>query len=423
MAESTFSRDSLSEYEKGPQVKVSDKVNPFRGAKPAQAADAAAVAAVASGQNLDATPGGAPAAAAAAPDVSADDPPVVDEDGTLGDPTESGEGTLDEPADPSPAIDDPDVVADPAADLTGGEPVVEEPVAQAPAKGSAQERIVELVDRLEGTTIFAKSMQDQLKATLEENARLRAGAPASVAVPPAARAPTPPVAEEVAGPMPSMADPDIAYDDDKYREKMTEWSKKNARIAAREAIREMSGVTEAQRVASEVDAKVDAYAKDHPEFKETVIDNQVLKANQLHPIAGQAVAKSPYTAELLMKFGQDPAFAIRVAKMSPDQQLMTVGELVADIKAEKKAAATSNPNPKPPVPSKTRNPAPQGGAKPVPQKSISNAPPPPRPTVGGGRVGQFNPLEPNTTMADFVAEHRKGKEAARAANRRQRGLS
>ena len=50
-----FSREDLESYEKQPQKQVDDKLNPFRGATPARAADAAAVAAVAAGQNVDAT--------------------------------------------------------------------------------------------------------------------------------------------------------------------------------------------------------------------------------------------------------------------------------------------------------------------------------------------------------------------------------
>ena len=86
-----FTREDLERYEKAPQKQVDDKVNPFRGATPARAADPAAVAAVASGQNVDATPGGSAAAAASDPLVD-DDAPVVDEDGTLGDQTGSVKG-------------------------------------------------------------------------------------------------------------------------------------------------------------------------------------------------------------------------------------------------------------------------------------------------------------------------------------------
>src|ERR1700674_1072598 len=137
-----FTRDELAAYEKKPQEKISDKANPFRGATPAPAASAAAVAAVAAGQ-IDATPGGAPAAAVATTDPLVDDSPVVDEDGTLGDLTESGEGTSDVQSEESSASAvDPGDEPDPNTDLTGEPPAEEEADARpAPKKGSAAESI------------------------------------------------------------------------------------------------------------------------------------------------------------------------------------------------------------------------------------------------------------------------------------------
>src|ERR1700691_3729558 len=148
-----FSREDLENYEKQPQKQVDDKLNPFRGATPARAADAAAVAAVAAGQ-VDATPGGKAVAAASDPLID-EDAPIVDEDGTLGDPTDSGEGTSDENAGTSTADVDLSDETDPNTDLTGEQPDVEASTARpAPKKGSAEERIVELNDLLEGTKIF-----------------------------------------------------------------------------------------------------------------------------------------------------------------------------------------------------------------------------------------------------------------------------
>jgi hypothetical protein len=198
---------ALEAYESKPQTQISDKVNPFRGATPAKAADPSAIAAVAAG-NIEATPGGAPVQAVADSDPLTDDSPVVDEDGTLGDPTDSGEGTSDENADPSPATDDPSVDPDPNADLTTSEEEVE----QAPKKGSAAERIVELNDIAEGRKLYAEAKEREASELRAELERLR----------PAAAAPVPaPVVEEKDEPMPDMSDEDIAFDNDTYRVKMT----------------------------------------------------------------------------------------------------------------------------------------------------------------------------------------------------------
>ena len=125
-----FSRDDLKKYESQTQKQIDDKVSPFRGATPAKAADAAAVAAVASG-HVDATPGGAPRAQVQA--VTDDNSPFVDEDGTLGDPTDSGEGTSDGTSDSSTDLVGHGDDADPNADLAG-EPPVEGEGEPAPAK-------------------------------------------------------------------------------------------------------------------------------------------------------------------------------------------------------------------------------------------------------------------------------------------------
>jgi hypothetical protein len=399
-----FTREQLEAYEKQPQKPIDDKVNPFRGATPAQAADAAAVAAVAAGQT-DATPGGTPAAAAAPAVVSDDDSPVViDEDGNLGDPTVSGEGTSDEHADPSTASADPSGEPDPNTDLTGEPAAVEEaPTQPAPKKGSAAERIVELADLMEGYKVFGKHMQDQLVEANRELARLRGGGTAAPSAPAPAVAPP---AAEVDEPMPDMSDADVAFDNDKYRAKMAKWTKAQAAAAARAAVREVTGVDAAKKLEVEVDNKIKAFEKEHPDFKAVVNDNPVLASNQLAPDAGRIVAESEHTAELLYRFGKDAGLAIRVARQSPAQQLVTIGRMIAEIESSKKGG-----------------PAPQSGAKPGKQKSITQAPPPPRPTPAAGRPTARDVTDPAMDMDEFARRHRESKQQGRAQARKLRGLN
>src|ERR1700689_93499 len=305
-----FSREDLEKYEKGPQKQVDDKLNPFRGATPARAADAAAVAAVAAGQNVDATPGGSAAAAASDPLVD-EEAPIVDEDGTLGDQTDSGEGTSDEDAESSTASADLSGESDPNTDLTGETGGEEAPTARpAPKKGSAEERIVELNDLLEGTKIFGKHMQSQLKDALSELERLKGGGKPTAEQTTAAAAPS--VVED--DPMPDLADADIAFDNDKYRAKMQKWSRDQAKIAAREIVREMTGADEAQKRRATVEKKIEEFAKTHKDYTAVVTNNPILAANQLCPDAGIAVAQSDHVARLLYEFGKDTALAIRTAK-------------------------------------------------------------------------------------------------------------
>jgi hypothetical protein len=396
-----FSREDLAAYEKGPQKTVDDKVNPFRGATPAKAADAASVAAVAAGQ-IDATPGGAAAAADTAPLV--DDSPVVDEDGTIGDPTESGEGTSDENSEGSSASAvDPGDEADPNTDLTGEEATEEVAARPAPKKGSAQERIVEALDLADGYKEFGRHMQEQLKEALTENARLRGGGTATPTT--AVAAPPAPVEDT---PMPDMADADINFDADKYRTKMQKWVKDQVKSGTAQALREATGVDRAEKVRSEVEQKCTTFAKEHPDFEKIVTKNPVLAQNQLAPDAGFAVAQSEHTADLLYQFGKDAGLAIRVARQSPAQQLLTIGRMIEKIEAEKAAAKPATTS---------------GSAKPAPKKSITQAPPPPSATRAAGRAAARDVLDPGTSMDEFARQHRAGKQSARETSRKARGLN
>ena len=400
-----FTRDDLENYEKQPQKQVDDKLNPFRGATPARAADAAAVAAVAAGQ-VDATPGGSAAVAASDPLVD-EDAPIVDEDGTLGDPTDSGEGASDEDADSSTAVVDLSDETDPNADLTDASDEEASTARPAPKKGSAEERIVELNDLLEGTKIFGKHMQGQLKDALSELERLKNGGVPTASQTKAAAAP--PADEDE--PMPDLADEDVAFDNDKYRAKMQKWSKTQAKIAAREIVREMTGQDEAVKRRRAVEEKIEVFAKAHPDYKKVVTENPVLAQNQLAPDAGIAVAQSEHTARLLYEFGKDPALAVRTAKQSPAQQLITIGRMIGDIERETASKSKQNGKGSPP------------DAKPGQKKSITTAPPPPTPTKGGGRAQTRDPLDPNMSMEEFARQHRGSKQSAREQARKMRGLN
>ena len=398
-----FSREDLEKYEKQPQKQVDDKVNPFRGATPARAADPAAIAAVAAGQSVDATQGDTAQGATSVDD----DTPIVDEDGTLGDPTDSGEGTSDEDADPSTASAELSGESEPNKDLVG-EQEEEEPRARpAPKKGSAEERIVELNDLLEGTKIFGKHMQTQLQDALAELERLKGGGKPTAAQANAAAAP--PVVEDE--PMPDLADPDVAFDNDKYRAKMQKWSRDQAKIAARELIREMSGADEAAKRRTEVEKKIAEFAKATPDYEAVVTKNPVLAQNQLAPDAGIAVAQSEYTARLLYKFGKDTALAIRTAKQSPAQQLITIGRMIAECENEDRSKGKQNGN------------GSKSSAQAGQTKSITKAPPPPTPTRAAGRAQSRDVVDPNMSMEEFARMHRGSKQSARDQHRKMRGLN
>jgi hypothetical protein len=391
-----FTREDLEAYEKGPQRQIDDKVSPFRGATPAKAADASAIAAVAAGQ-VDATPGGSAAAAASSPASTSNDGPVVDEEGTLGDPTGSGEGTSDDlTADPSTAPVDHGDEVDPNTDLTGEEP--------APKKGSARERIVELNDLAEGYKLYGKHVSEENKALREQLAALSRQSPAAAA----AAEPTAAVVEDDE-PMPDMTDEDVQFDTDKYRAKMAKWVKSQVTAGAKAAVREVTGKESTQKTMQAVEQKVEAYKKDHADFDEVVTNNPVLAANQLGPDAAAIVGESEHTAEMLYRFGKDPKLAIQVARMNPRDQIRFVTRMEDQIAAEVKAGKTT--------------PAPQGGAKPAPKKSVTQATPPPQPTRAAGRANNPDPTDSNMSMEEFARQHRASKQASRESARKLRGLA
>jgi hypothetical protein len=401
-----FTRDDLLNYEKQTQKQVDDKVNPFRGATPAKAADPAAIAAVAAGKN---SVDDALSSTIQGDQLVDENAPIVDETGELGDPTDSGEGTSDDSADTSTASADLSGETDPNTDLTGDAGGEEAPTARpAPKKGSAEERIVELNDLLEGTKIFGKHMQGQLKDALAELDRLKAGGKPTAAQTVAAVAP--PVEKDE--PMPDLSDADIAFDNDKYRAKMQKWSKDQAKIAAREIVREMTGADDAARRRAAVEAKIEKFAKAHPDYETVVTKNPVLAANQLAFDAGVAVAQSEHTARLLYKFGNDTALAIRTAKQHPAQQLVTIGKMIGEIDSEDRANA-----------SKQNGNGPRPNAQNGQKKSITQAQTPPTPIRGGGSAVKRDQLDPNMSMDDFAKQHRGSKQSARETARKLRGLN
>jgi hypothetical protein len=140
-------------------------------------------------------------------------------------------------------------------------------------------------------------------------------------------------------PMPDLSDEDVGYDNDKYREKMGRWVKTQGRLEARRELREEENRNLAQKVHQSVETKIAAFEKDHPDFATKVRTNKVLATHQLHPDAGQIVARSRYTAELLYRFGTDTDLAIRTAGMNSAQQGAVIDRLITEIEAEKAKTA------------------------------------------------------------------------------------
>jgi hypothetical protein len=176
----------------------------------------------------------------------------------------------------------------------------------------------------------------------------------------------------------------------------------------------MTGADETAKRRAAVEEKIEKFAKVTPDYEAVVTKNPILAAHQLAPDAGIAVAQSEYTGRLLYKFGKDTALAIRTAKQSPAQQLITIGRMIGEIENEDRVHASKG---------KQNGNGSKPNAQSGQQKSITKAPPPPTPTKGGGRAQARDPVDPNMSMDEFARQHRGSKQSARENARKMRGLN
>lgn len=397
-----FTRDDLDAYEKLPQTQVADtQEHLMKGATPSKTATAEQVAA-ASKNSVTPDTKNQDDNDAANPSGDNDDEPVSQ--------TETGEdGASDENADSSTASADPSGESE-TTETDEGKKGDEAPANQhQPKKGSAAERLQEVLDLMAGYKEFGKHMQTQLQEALAENARLKgSGTQAPV------KENAPPV-EETEDPMPDLSDKDVNFDQDKLRAKTKSWIDKQIEKGTKRAISQNNTQTEAERVRADVDKKLNTFATTHPDFKAVALDNPVLIANQLSRDAAREVALSDYTADILYAFGKDPAMAVKLAKQSTARQLVAIGELISKIKADKAAEEVTAKTQKGKTPAE--------GAKPTKQKSQTNAPPPPSPTRASGSPNERDIQDPNMSMEEFARRHRQERQIQRAQNRKQRGLA
>ena len=124
-----------------------------------------------------------------------------------------------------------------------------------------------------------------------------------------------------------------------------------------------------------------------------VAENPVLPANQLARDAAAAVVQSEYVGRILYEFGKDTALAIRTAKQSPAQQLITVGKIMRRSRQRKLPIQDEGTALSP-----MRN---LGNRSPSPK----HLPRPPR-YVGGGRAVARDITDPNMSVEEFARQHR-----------------
>ena len=312
------------------------------------------------------------------------------------DPTASGDGTSGEETAATPAAN-----ADPEGE-------VETPAVEVPRKGSAQERIQELVDERNALRTYGNHMSTAVKTLTEEIERLKKGAtPAATET--TAQAPAAPA--EADDPAPTMGDADVGFDVTKFAKKNAEWTQrqitKGVKQGVAQAVTEITTQQTAQQSKQAFEARVAAFEETHKDFK-TVIGNPALP--RLSDGAAKILATTEEGVSLLYYLGKNVDVATRISKMSEAQQLVRLGEIKADLK---KAAVTSSATP--PT-------APVAGTRQAKPKSLTQAPPPPTPTPAGSRSQERSITDPSLSMDEFVKMERERKIAERQAKRAARGL-
>jgi hypothetical protein len=181
-------------------------------------------------------------------------------------------------------------------------------------------------------------------------------------------------------------------------------------------VQEATGKNQVETLRSTFEARANTFAETHKDWKK-VVSNPEFIAHQLAPAASLAVAKSDLGPDLVYRMGTDLELAARIAKMPVADQLEAIGELKAEIKAKKAAAASTNTSD---PANKSTNTVP--GAKPANKKSVTQAPNPPTATRAAGRAQQREETDPSMDMDEFARQHRDKRQLARKQNRSARGL-
>jgi uncharacterized small protein (DUF1192 family) len=390
-----FTREEMAAYEAKPQLVVPDPV-------------------------LNASP------AAVAQETSQETPAAEAESSTAeaSDQTESGDETSDETeaTSTSSATDDESEVGETEGEQAEGD----ESEAEASAEGEestdqptkpisrASKRIqelnskkVEAEDLAEGYKEFGRLAQEQLKRAQEEIDRLKAGTGK-----PAATKPAPETQEPKLGPMPKLTDPEINFDPDILAEKTAEWVEKKIKLGVSETLqqttKQAAEKSEAQKVVDTFTSRIEDFKKDHKDW-DTKVKNPALP--RLHPAAQAIIVKAALGPAITYHLGSNLEEAQRIAALEPEEQAAEIGAIRAELAKEAKAKPAANAG-KDPV----------TGAKPVTKKSVSQAPPPPTPVPAGKRSAERDATDPTMDMDNFARKHREGKNNARLASRRLRGL-
>lgn len=259
-----------------------------------------------------------------------------------------------------PVVPETPIADSPPAEVLDGDAVVvadstpdpaEDPAPAEPAKGTARERIEELV-----------ADKNALKKYIEYRESLQWNKQPDAAAPAASAAEAAPTLES------------CQFDTDKWTKAMNAWTQSQIQSGVKQALSTERQTATVETQKAQFAERMTAFEKVTPDVK-VVLGNPTLP--QLSPEAGSLVVASDVGPQILYHLGKNPEKAARIARQSPIQQAAAIGRIEAEVRST-----------------------------PKPQKQLSNAPPPPTPTKGAGSA-PVNTADPNMDLAEFMKRERQ----------------
>lgn len=351
-----FTRDELAAYEKGtaPDQMVAEKPATETVAETDSTADGDASDTATQSDADDTTTS----------DETSDT--STDGDSTASTDSSDDDGSSDESADSS------------TADAGGskGDKNDDEDSAVEPPRGSrARERIEELVAERNSLRKYG----EHLLARIEELAKVK-GATAS------STEETPKGQTKVDGDDPAPTLEQFKFDQDKFARAQNEWIDRQVEKRVNAAVQGIETKREAAAVAAKFGELENAVRKVHKDY-DIVVANPNLPA--LARGTAAQIVRSDFGPYITYHLAKNPDLATRIARQSQEQQLVSIGGLIAKFQTDTEAAkAAVKTPPKPPQ---------------VKKKTVTTAPPPGKRVQGGGTV-QRNVGE--MSMDEFVAYDR-----------------
>jgi hypothetical protein len=350
-----FTRDSLATYEKQPQTPVELPKTVLVGDSPPAASTQAATDSAATESTASDT--------SSVEGVSADSAAPSD-DGTSDATDNSSNPTADSDSDTS------------ASDTGDGKPR---------ARGTAQERIEELVTERNAYRKYGEHLLAQIQ-------ELKGGAKPAITTP-VSEAPAAATTADSGDEPPTLEQ--YKFDPVAFSKAQTKWLKDQVAKGVQTALANERGQQDMATAQAKFREREAASRQLHPDFDIVTIKNP--NYPKLDPKAANLVIRSEFGTEIAYELGKNAGLSARIEKMDADSQIAAIGRLEGTIAARPAAttptAAVSKPN--------------------LAQKTVTKAPPPPTPVRGSS-----NPQKAISEMSmdEFVAHERAQKLAKREQN-------